>query len=678
MSVLSGGEGATPRRLKRLSLNSSSFASSSPDSLLSFDTGTGTGTGQSPTALRTRAHTAPVSRESSTTPTRTVTPQRTSRRTSSISYAKSPTPSSSDASFEGPRPRLTPRTSLSLDTAEPDDVNDDERNDVTATEVHTPDAPLEDEPIPASALGTVNAAAAAAAAQQPPTLLEQNADLLSFIAKKERKCLDLREELKRHESELALLKRKWESIVARSFEQSRHAASHSVSTVSSASPNTSPTPRSAALHPAAAGASAHSLDLSLLSTTFDAADLVGTTHPSSGSGDARHRSALGSSDLQQQQLEIPESVKAAGTWLGGALGRVLEAAVGMPPPAEAPGDHEPLEGKRREREGPPAAAAAGTTNGMLESLQEEDEEDEGEDGPGTGAADERRGPTAASDGGRHAAEPKEPEATTDANSSVHDAAALKTSPLRRKPLPELGSSSTTPTPPRRLFTSSTALNASTSSSSSSPSSALAAPSTSPAHTRTRSSLASLTDSWSSLNKRWTDLTESDAFQSSKRATLGLVDTFEQGLAQALGPLEPPSLSTAPDEGDAEPTATTRRRTSIPSPYLGGRRNSPAGTEGGSATPERKLTEVPISPVPGQALSSVFASWNKGKGGSNSSSRDKREAAAVASGEGGPTTAPAQAKASSRRESNGFDWSAFQDERKEPGGGGDDGEGWPAW
>jgi hypothetical protein len=30
-------------------------------------------------------------------------------------------------------------------------------------------------------------------------------------------------------------------------------------------------------------------------------------------------------------------------------------------------------------------------------------------------------------------------------------------------------------------------------------------------------------------------------QSSKRATLGLVDTFEQGLAHALGPLEPPPL-----------------------------------------------------------------------------------------------------------------------------------------
>lgn len=66
------------------------------------------------------------------------------------------------------------------------------------------------------------------------TLVEQHADLLSFIATKERKCLDLREgksihypypypsasecsavELKRHEDDLKGLKKKWESIVAR-------------------------------------------------------------------------------------------------------------------------------------------------------------------------------------------------------------------------------------------------------------------------------------------------------------------------------------------------------------------------------------------------------------------------------------------------------------------------------
>lgn len=43
------------------------------------------------------------------------------------------------------------------------------------------------------AAGAPAAAAMGEPATQPPTLVEQNADLLSFIAKKERKCLDLRE-----------------------------------------------------------------------------------------------------------------------------------------------------------------------------------------------------------------------------------------------------------------------------------------------------------------------------------------------------------------------------------------------------------------------------------------------------------------------------------------------------
>ncbi|CAJ0916465.1 12541_t:CDS:2 [Entrophospora sp. SA101] len=43
-----------------------------------------------------------------------------------------------------------------------------------------------------------------------PTI--QHTDLLHYIAKKERKVLELREELKRNEEELSLLKKKWETI----------------------------------------------------------------------------------------------------------------------------------------------------------------------------------------------------------------------------------------------------------------------------------------------------------------------------------------------------------------------------------------------------------------------------------------------------------------------------------
>ncbi|KAF9240472.1 hypothetical protein BU15DRAFT_61475 [Melanogaster broomeanus] len=53
--------------------------------------------------------------------------------------------------------------------------------------------------------------------REPLTLVEKHADLLHFIAQKERKCLELRDQLTVHERELAELKRKWERIVNRGF-----------------------------------------------------------------------------------------------------------------------------------------------------------------------------------------------------------------------------------------------------------------------------------------------------------------------------------------------------------------------------------------------------------------------------------------------------------------------------
>ncbi|RHZ87753.1 hypothetical protein Glove_30g60 [Diversispora epigaea] len=49
----------------------------------------------------------------------------------------------------------------------------------------------------------------------PATPLEQNMELLRFIAKKESKVLELKEELKRQEEELRLLKNQWKTIVAK-------------------------------------------------------------------------------------------------------------------------------------------------------------------------------------------------------------------------------------------------------------------------------------------------------------------------------------------------------------------------------------------------------------------------------------------------------------------------------
>ncbi|KAF8552477.1 hypothetical protein OG21DRAFT_1511421 [Imleria badia] len=56
---------------------------------------------------------------------------------------------------------------------------------------------------------------AVAREREPLTLVEKHADLLRFIAHKERKCLELRDQLALHEKELAELKRKWERIVNR-------------------------------------------------------------------------------------------------------------------------------------------------------------------------------------------------------------------------------------------------------------------------------------------------------------------------------------------------------------------------------------------------------------------------------------------------------------------------------
>lgn len=58
--------------------------------------------------------------------------------------------------------------------------------------------------------------------------------------------------------------------------------------------------------------------------------------------------------------------------------------------------------------------------------------------------------------------------------------------------------------------------------------------------------------WGALGKKWTAVTESETFKNSKKTTIGLLDTFEQGLATALGPLDPPPLSPLSEEFVASP------------------------------------------------------------------------------------------------------------------------------
>ncbi|BGP27121.1 hypothetical protein Rt10032_c12g4852 [Rhodotorula toruloides] len=471
------------------------------------------------------------------------------------------------------------------------------------------------------------------------TLVEQNADLLSFIAKKERKCLDLREELKRHEAELALLKKKWESIVARSLQQQAYASSAPTSSLnrarpsisSSGSPNTSPTPLPHATLPPT-----HSLDLSLLSSTFDA--------PPDGEGES------------STPIEIPESVKAAGTWIGGALGRVLEVAVGMPTGMEGPHGHIQQEAR-----------------GL--GIVREEEEEEGEEG----AQQDRRARSSmdgSATGSTSHTQTRDSEATS---SNV-------------RPLPARTSSSPSLSRPSRLF---------------SPSQSTSSPSTSPTHTRTRSSLSLLS---SSLSSKWAQLSSSEVVQNSKRATMGLVDTFEQGLSQALGPLELP-----PIEGAGEEERRSRRQ-DVPSPFL---RHDSAGEKDTSAQQRSAPSHSPnpqqrpngpslpaLGAVPGQGLSSMFASLSSAVS-SHGASPPPPAPASTSNADKTPT-ASTFADASTARGQGGWDWSAFlpttsslegvaeeaglttwkerasEDERREEKGKGrevekvrDEGE-WPGW
>jgi len=465
-------------------------------------------------------------------------------------------------------------------------------------------------------------------------------------------------ELKRHESELAQLKTKWQSIVARSLQQqhvqayspnpnstssststSAHPRNASTSsTASTHSPNTSPTPRShRTLH------STHSLDLSLLSSTFDGA-AAGDLHLDPH----HHHHSNGAADAP---IEIPESVKAAGTWLGDALGRVLEAAVGMPPPTSDEMD-EPVQG--------------------LGIVEEEDEEDEGaQDEAAAGKEDERQrrreskassvetDGTAATAAGQSTA----PSSLASEDAASSSAAAPRggtaepasptqqRSPMRTKPTP---TRSTSPhTTRQHLFTPPSQAHGGASASSPSSSS----PSSTLSHSRSRSTaLDALSGGWSSLNRKWTQLSESDTVRNTRKATLGLVDTFEQGLAQALGPLEPPPLSphlagpgphAQPQQQQREAERPSSSSASASAAPRSGSSPSPSSSSAAPASRDAAAAARLPSAVPGQGLSSVFASF----GGGRSPQLGASSAAAREGEKGERAQAPAGGAPS-------WDWSAF--------------------
>ncbi|KAH8913620.1 hypothetical protein BT69DRAFT_1306376, partial [Atractiella rhizophila] len=146
------------------------------------------------------------------------------------------------------------------------------------------------------------------------TLVEQHAELLTFIAKKERKCLDLREELKKHEGELEVLKKKWQSIVSKSMDHPSSLVTSKLASDSGAGPSSS---RKAAL------ISRHSI--SAPSSHIP----QGPSHSpnrSKGSFDS-DRDLFGpfpSATDYKGEVSWTDKANQAKHWVGGVMGKVLD------------------------------------------------------------------------------------------------------------------------------------------------------------------------------------------------------------------------------------------------------------------------------------------------------------------------------------------------------------------
>lgn len=386
-------------------------------------------------------------------------------------------------------------------------------------------------------------------------------------------------DLRRHEEELAQLKKKWEGIVAKSLRsddpptttsmprlspdlmkrassstipssgKSRHSISSSTSSTASsaASPHSSPTPRN--------NVPLHSLDMSLLSSTFDADHVA--------------------AEYDSPELELSESVQAAKAWMGGMFGKVLEAVGGTGDEATpaVPLSHHP---------------GSGSNGSALDVLREEDEDNEylrtkgDQSSAPTGFEasldDPKRTARSLAQNAENEGKHKGSLASTSSvSSSVSDPsltgshieqaeAVFAPASTNKQPVPHratkpgpVSSSSkiyATAYPPRTGSVTSE-LDAAHPRHTTTASHSSAAASS--GHARTRSTLDMLSGGWSSFNKRLTAVTESPAFQNSKRATLGLVDTFENGLAAALGPLEPPPLEPLVQHGNEHGHGHERER-----------------------------------------------------------------------------------------------------------------------
>lgn len=310
------------------------------------------------------------------------------RRQSSISYARSPSSDSPSFSTGG-----TPRTSLSA-------IRDEEEEETDENAQHGTARPS---PVPANGAQTpsrmslerksIDAPSMAESVSQqsllgtsPSSINEMNigpaarsSDLLTFIAKKERKCLDLREgefapvprcvccalsltgfvtELQRHETELAALKKKWEQVIQREMAAS---TSPSSTTISPSHSQSSATTGAASLF-SSLTSSLNASTSSQSSSSSHTASGSGITSPSpkpTGSASRRlltNRHSIsvaspsnstpyfgGGSDLSPQTSPLSamngaqqgsalDVQKLAKSWLGGVMKSASTVLEGLAPP----------------------------------------------------------------------------------------------------------------------------------------------------------------------------------------------------------------------------------------------------------------------------------------------------------------------------------------------------------
>ncbi|KAL8283687.1 hypothetical protein RQP46_005482 [Phenoliferia psychrophenolica] len=510
-----------------------------------------------------------------------------------------------------------------------------------------------------SASGFLSSSRTGASIGAQPTLTELNSDLLNFIAKKERKCLDLREELKRHEEELQHLKKKWENIVAKSLASSSPPTTTSLPRPSVAAEAKRfsrgdvlpPLPYGSRSSNSPRPAPTHTLDLSLLSSTFDPTSF-----------DSDH--SLHGQDID---LEIGESVQAAKAWVGGVFGKLLDSVSGI------------------DDQLPPIPGAVITNDdddGRLDVLREEEEDEHESSESRAPLSPERAGKVTRSPEGESSAASasstddnrRDSRGSTLSSASVDSSSSFFGFPngATTRPRSNSGGSGATvvvpaPTSPaNQQHTSPASPTASVSSVSSifSLAMGLSDPSSSPdlspappakdaaprprsrpaatnasptesGHARRRSTFdvlgAAAGGGWKSLSTRWTAVQESETFKGTKRSALGLVDQFERTLTETLGPLDPPG------------TPPLRPRESLmlaSSPLLG-------------------PSDADSTPVPALVPLKNASSWSK----TAPLSAAAKKASPVVPQEGEPKTPKQSTPTPNGAAANGsseWDWTAFLD------------------